>query len=76
VSKLITTHLTIGSPVEQVWQTLTDLDGYADWNPFVVAGAGVIDVGRRLELRMEPPGGRAMTFKPWVTAVEKHRYLE
>ena len=76
MSKLITTHLTVDGPVDQVWQTLTDLDGYAGWNPFITAGAGVVDVGQRLELRMQPPRGRAMTFKPWVTAVEAHRYLE
>ena len=76
MSKLITTHLTVDGPVEQVWQTLTDLDGYAGWNPFITAGAGVVDVGQRLELRVQPPGSRAMTFKPWVTAVEEHHYLE
>jgi hypothetical protein len=76
MSKFITTHLTVDSPVEQVWQTLTDLDGYACWNPFITAAAGVIGVGQHLKLRMQPPGGRAMTFKPWVTAMEEHRYLE
>ena len=76
MSKLITTHLTLEAPVEQVWQTLTDLDGYARWNPFITAAAGVVGVGQRLTLRMQPPGGRAMTFRPWVTAVDEHRYLE
>ncbi len=76
MSKLITTHLTVDGPVEQIWQTLTDLEGYADWNPFITAAGGVMSVGQRLNLRMQPPGRRAMTFKPWVTAVEEHRYLE
>src|SRR3712207_586026 len=76
MSKFITTHLTVDAPVEQVWQTLTDLDGYDAWNPFITAAAGVVGVGQRLKLRMQPPGGRAMTFKPWVTAVDEHRYLE
>ena len=76
MSKLITTHLTIDGPVELVWLTLTDLDGYAGWNPFITTAAGVVGVGQRLKFRMQPPGGRAMTFKPWVTAVEEHRYLE
>jgi hypothetical protein len=76
MSKLITTHLTIDGPVEQVWHTLTDLDGYAGWNPFITAGAGVVGVGQRLKLRVQSPGGRATTFAPWVTAVREHRYLE
>ena len=76
MSKIITTHLTISAPVEDVWETLTDLAGYCTWNPFITAAAGSLTVGERLELRIQPPGGRAMTFKPWVTTVEQHRYIE
>lgn len=76
MSKIITTHLTVSAPVEDVWATLTDLAGYHIWNPFITAAAGTISVGERLDLTIQPPGGRAMAFKPWVTAVEQHRYVE
>jgi hypothetical protein len=76
MSKIITTHLTVNVPVEDVWATLTDLSGYRTWNPFITAADGSISVGERLSLSIQPPGGRAMTFKPWVTAVEPHHYLE
>lgn len=76
MSKLITTHLTVTAPVEHVWETLTDLAGYRTWNPFITAAAGTLSVGERLDLTIQPPGGRAMAFKAWVTAVEHHRYLE
>jgi hypothetical protein len=76
MSKLITTHLTVGAPVEDVWEALTDLAGYQGWNPFITTAAGAVTVGERLELTIQPPGGRAMAFKPWVTAVERHHYFE
>jgi hypothetical protein len=76
MSKIITTHLTVNAPVENVWATLTDLTSYRSWNPFITAAAGTISVGQRLDLTIQPPGGRAMMFKPWVTAVEEHRYFE
>lgn len=76
MSKLVTTHLTISAPAEAVWQTLTDLAAYAAWNPFVTAASGDVGVGQRLDLTVHPPGGRATRFRPWVTAVEPHRYLE
>ncbi len=76
MSKIITTHLTINASVEDIWKTLTDLDGYRIWNPFITSGAGTVRVGERLELTIQPPGGRAMAFKPWVTAVEPHHYIE
>ena len=76
MSKIITTHLTFSAPVEDVWETLTDLAGYRFWNPFITAAAGSISVGERLDLTIQPPGGRAMAFQPWVTAVEPHHYVE
>jgi hypothetical protein len=76
VSKILTTHLTVPASAEDVWETLIDLDGYRSWNPFITSGAGTIDVGQRLHLTMQLPDGLPMTVKPWVTAVERHRYLE
>jgi len=76
MSKIITTHLNVSAPVEHVWETLTDLAAYRTWNPFITAASGTIGVGQRLGLTIQPPGGRVMGFKPWVTAVEPHRYVE
>jgi hypothetical protein len=73
---MITTHLTLASPVEDVWQTLTTLADYHRWNPFITSAAGVLTVGERLDLAIHPPGGRAMLSRPWVTAVVPHRYVE
>ena len=76
MSKIITTHLLLNATVDRVWQTLTDLAGYHQWNPFITAAAGTIKIGERLDLTIRPPGSRAMTFTPWVTAVEQHHYIE
>jgi len=76
MSKIITTHLMLNASVDRVWQALTDLDGYQRWNPFITAAAGTMKVGERLNLTIHPPGSRAMTFKPWVTAIEQHHYIE
>lgn len=65
MSKTITTHITIDAPVDAVWQTLTDLSSYREWNPFITTAAGTVGIG-----------GRAMTFRPWVTCIEEHDYLE
>jgi hypothetical protein len=76
VSKIITTHLTLNATVEDVWATLADLASYSAWNPFITAAAGTFSVGERLDLTVQAPAGRAMRFKPWVTAVEEHHYVE
>ena len=76
MSKILTTHLTVPASADDVWATLTDLEGYSSWNPFITSGAGVIEIGQRLCLTIQVPDGRPMTFRPWVTAVAEGRYLE
>ena len=70
------TAIDIEADPELVWPHLTDLAAYAAWNPFITAAAGEVAPGRRLELRMEPPGGRAVTFRPHVTVVSTGSALE
>jgi hypothetical protein len=76
MSKIITTHLTLNTTVERVWRTLTTLDDYHHWNPFITSASGVLEVGERLDITIQPPGARPMRFKPWVTAIRVHRYIE
>ena len=70
------TQVDIDATPETVWNILTDLDHYSDWNPFIVEASGEIAVGAKLTNRMQPPGGRAMTFKPAVTVVEPAQTFE
>ena len=54
---------------------MTDFGAYPDWNPFIRRISGELREGARLEVRIEPPGARAMTFKPTVSSVEANREL-
>ena len=53
------TEVEIAAPTEAVWETLTDLAAYPDWNPFIVSAEGRATVGERLTNRLPPPGGKA-----------------
>lgn len=71
----IETVVTIDAPPETVWNILTDIEAYPDWNPFILEGQGEFREGEKVQLGMQPPGGRKMTFKPTVLKVETGREL-
>jgi hypothetical protein len=70
------TEIDIDASPETVWEILTDFDSYAEWNPFIVSSTGNPVLGERLTNRMQPPGGKATTFKPTVTEVEPNQAFE
>jgi hypothetical protein len=68
-------EIEIDVPPERVWAVVTDFAAYPEWNPFIRSISGELHEGAKLEVRIEPPGARAMTFKPTVRAVEASREL-
>ena len=69
----LTTEIEIDAPAGRVWAILTDLGQYEEWNPFIRDATGDVKPGSRLSVSIEPPGGRAMTFRPTVTLVSPGR---
>jgi hypothetical protein len=65
----IRTEIEIAAAPAKVWDVLTDLDGYATWNPFMVRITGKAAAGEKLVVEIELPGGRRMTIKEKVRAV-------
>ena len=72
----LTTDIEIDAPPETVWEVLIDLDSYSSWNPFVISSQGIPAVGERLTNRLQNPGGKPVTLRPKVTAVEPERTFE
>ena len=68
-------EIEIDATADAVWAVLADTAAYADWNPFLRKLDGELRVGERLEVRIAPPGGRPMTFKPVVLAAEPGQQL-
>jgi hypothetical protein len=63
----LVTEIQIDASPHNVWNVLTGLSEYQDWNPFVVAGSGEVAVGEEIEIRMRQSEGNDTTFKPIVT---------
>lgn len=67
------TEIEFEATPQEVWDVLTDLPAYGEWNPFIRRIEGEPRTGAKLEVRMEPEGERAMTFRPTVLTVEPGR---
>ncbi len=73
--KHLRTEISIDASAEQVWGVLTDFERFSEWNPFITRASGEVRQGGSLEIFMEPPGGKAMGFKPTLMTVDPNREL-
>jgi hypothetical protein len=60
---------------ERVWDVLTDFAAYSEWNPFIPRITGSLKTGSRLDVQLQPPGGRCVRIRPTVHAAESPREL-
>ena len=73
--KEIHTEIEIHAPAEQVWNLLTDVERFIEWNPFIWRASGTIKCGERLTVEIRPPNSKAMTLRPTVLKAEPNREL-
>jgi hypothetical protein len=65
----------INASAERVWQVLTEVSAYTEWNPFMTQVTGEARVGARLEARLEPPAGKARIVRLKVVKADPPREL-
>lgn len=73
--KTIHTTTLVDAPPEIVWNVITDLPRYQDWNPFITELAGDLRVGGRLRATFSLAGRKPRTFMPTVTILEPGQQL-
>ena len=69
------TEIEIEASAEQVWAVLSDFASYSQWNPFIKSIAGKPEQGARLQITVQPSGGKSMRFSPIVLTAEIGREL-
>jgi hypothetical protein len=75
-SKTLSREITIDASRKRVWQMLTDLEAYEQWNPYLTRARGEARAGSTIELRIEPPGGEIVDARAEVLIVRPKRKLE
>jgi hypothetical protein len=75
MAKEIKTEILIHASPQKVWSALVDFNNYPNWNPFIKSIKGELIIGNKLDVKIEPPGAKSMTFKPTVTTYEINKEL-
>ena len=75
MSSQLHTEIPIQATPQRVWEILTDFDAYPAWNPFIPHVSGPATVGSRLDVHLQPPGGRGMRMRPTVLAATPSQEL-
>lgn len=70
------TQILIEASPKQVWETLTKVQNYPNWNPFIKRFDGNLSVGQKVAVTIHPPQSSPMTFRPVITVLEKEKILE
>jgi hypothetical protein len=70
------TFVDIDASPERVWQVLTDLPAYAEWNPFITEADGAFVVGDRVSVSVPPVNALVQAkLRPTVLEVVPFRRL-
>lgn len=62
-------EIVINASPEQVWQVLTDLERYSEWNPLLYRASGKVELGETVVVDAKT-AAKNMNFKCKVTKVE------
>lgn len=72
--KILRTEIEIQAAPERVWQILTDLDKYAEWNPFITCAVGKAEMGGKVDITV-PDRKRSMVLHCTVMKVVPNQEL-
>ena len=67
----------IAAPASVVWEVLTDLPRYREWNPFTVKVESTLRLNEPVDLHIPIPGqdGKEMVVREYLVAFEPDRLL-
>ena len=72
--KELRTEIEIKATPDKVWQILTCLDKYPEWNPFIHHAIGKAKVGEKVDIKVGS-GSKEMTLHCTVVKVEPNKEL-
>lgn len=72
---ILDTEVKIKAEPSAICKMITEETQNGDWNPLVKKLKGELALGNRMEVVIEPPEQKPMTFKPVITKYDENREL-
>ena len=72
--KELRTEIEIQATPDKVWQVLTSLDKYPEWNPFIYHAIGEAEVGKTVDIDFQPDA-KGLKLHCIVVTAEPNREL-
>ena len=73
--KILSTEITINTPVQNVWDIFTDFDSFSNWNPFMKYIKGEMIIGKKIQVMITPPESNPMKFSPKLLKYENQKEI-
>jgi hypothetical protein len=73
--KILSTEITINTPVQKVWNLFTDFDSFHNWNPFIKYIKGEMIIGKKIQVMISPPNSNPMEFSPKLLKYENQKEI-
>lgn len=74
-SKSVHTEVIIPSAPEKVWQVLTDIERYHEWNPVITLVNGELEEGNKVTYRFQETDSKAANISSKVIEITPHTHL-
>ncbi len=71
----INTWIDIDASPEDVWKVLVNFEEWKLWNVFIPFVEGSLKKGRKINIKVTPPGLKSMTFRPEVKLVIPYKKI-
>lgn len=74
-NKSVHHEIGINAPIEKVWQTLTDMEAYTDWNPTMQLVEGEVKEGNKVKYLFTQEEGKSYEVASTVKKIIPHQLL-
>lgn len=74
-SKSVHTEIIIPSTPEKVWQVLTDIERYQEWNPAITLVQGELEERNKVTYRFQETDSKAANISSKVVKIAPHEHL-